>query len=497
MPSGPWPGGAAHALLAADTGQYLPPTRAAGTPMSFYGAARRAHVLTVALPRARFTLARRIAANSAMGELPMRLRLYRVCCAIAASCRRLLRCTMMRALLRAEHRLGSRSEQDYISAYDPSSNRRAKKGIPVKKLFIFLTLIAGLCGPPAQGHDIGPGHAPSWDPPVPTQEQRDAMPEVNALRYVIDRYKLWRTGTVLTICFYDSTPERRRAVADIARIWTHYAHVTFDFGPDPALRSCAAQTPSHIRIAFQKSGNWSYVGRDSVAVDLGQPSMNLEVASSTPLALIEPHELQRVVLHEFGHAIGLQHEHQSPKSDCEAEFNWPIIYTEMGKPPNNWSRTTVDANLRALIVSPRLEISPYDKTSIMHYSLPSWMFRGGQKATCFVAPNETLSDLDQLGAKAAYPETLEAQTRYLDTVDGAARSVLTERQISPKVAQGVEDQINSALANAQGFPGRTFHYDQIVCAQQGVAVNGNIVGSTVTNTVTNSTNSGPCVGNRP
>jgi hypothetical protein len=365
----------------------------------------------------------------------------------------------------------------------------------MRKLIVALAIMVGLCGRAAHAHDIRPGQTPSWDPPVPTQEQREAMPEVSALRYVIDRYKLWRTGSTLTVCFFDSAPDLRHAIEEIARTWTQYAHISFDFGPEPTLRSCSSQIPSHIRIAFQKAGNWAYVGRDSISVDLTHPSMNLEVASAVPLALIEHHELQRVVLHEFGHALGLQHEHQSPKSDCEAEFNWPTVYAEMAKPPNNWSRQVVDTNLKALILSPRLEISPYDKTSIMHYSLPSWMFRNGQNASCFVPPNEALSDLDQLGAKAAYPDTLDAQTRYLDTLDRSSAEVLKGRQLSAEVAKGVADQIDSALANGQAFPDRSFDYEQIVtvCAQQGIAVGGNISGSTVTNTVSGSTNSGPCL----
>jgi Astacin (Peptidase family M12A) len=360
----------------------------------------------------------------------------------------------------------------------------------MKRLCAFLCSAIWLCGPVALAHDITAGRPANWDPPIPTKSQREATDQVNALRYVIDRYKLWGAGSTLRVCFFGGEPDIRRAVADIAREWTRYAHISFDFGQEAGLRSCAANEPSHVRVGFQSAGNWSYVGRDSISVDLSQPSMNLEVAGGK-LALIDPHELHRVVLHEFGHALGLQHEHQSPNSGCEAQFNWGMVYAELAKPPNNWTRQTVDTNLRELVLSPRLEISPYDPKSIMHYSLPSWMFTGGQSAKCFVAPNEALSQLDELGAAAAYPNTLADQSRYLDTLDRAARQVLAERRVPSDVAKGVEDQINASLE--QGFPGRKF---QVVCAQQGVAVGGNVSGSTITNTVTNSTVSGgSCVDN--
>lgn len=356
----------------------------------------------------------------------------------------------------------------------------------MKRLYAFLSSAICLSAPATLAHEITPGHPPSWDPPAPTQAQREATDQVNALRYVIDRYKLWRTGSTLTVCFIDGEPDVRSAIAGIAREWVLYAHIAFDFGQEPGLRSCEPAAASHIRIAFQKDGDWSYIGRDSISVDLSRASMNLEVASGK-LALIDPGQLHRVVLHEFGHALGLQHEHQSPSSGCEAQFNWNVVYAEMAKPPNNWTRHMVDTNLRELVLSPRLEISPYDPKSIMHYSLPSWMFTDGQSAKCFVPPNEALSNLDELGVTAAYPATLDDQSRYLDTLDRAARQVLTERRAPPEVAKGVEEQIKGALAGPQGFPGRSF---QVVCAQQGVAVGGSVTGSTINNTVTNSTLSG-------
>ena len=35
-----------------------------------------------------------------------------------------------------------------------------------------------------------------------------------------------------------------------------------------------------------------------------------------------PDDWEATVLHEFGHAIGFLHEHQSLNSTCEEEFRW-------------------------------------------------------------------------------------------------------------------------------------------------------------------------------
>ena len=59
-------------------------------------------------------------------------------------------------------------------------------------------------------------------------------------------------------------------------------------------------------------------------------------------------EFARIVIHEFGHALGLEHEHQSPFSSCENEFKWDVIYATLASPPNNWPKERVDFNMRAL-----------------------------------------------------------------------------------------------------------------------------------------------------
>jgi hypothetical protein len=317
------------------------------------------------------------------------------------------------------------------------------------------SLILAAHGGAGHTHSIEPGRSASWDPPIGASAQRDAPDPVNAFRYVIDRYKLWPTGTALRICFFDGDADLRAAVAGAARAWVAAgANLSLDFGGDAAPRTCDRAQPAHIRVAFRPGGNWSLVGRDAVAVDLGEPSMNLGVAAGRPLALIDGRELRRYALHEFGHALGLQHEHQSPASGCEGQFDWPMVYAQMAGPPNGWTRQTVDLNLRPLLASPRLRTSEYDRTSIMHYSLPSWMFRGGERSPCFVPPNDDLSGLDRRGAALAYPPTVAEQHRYLDALDRSTREILAERGAAPEVAKAVEERINDA-AGAGGFPARS------------------------------------------
>jgi len=65
-----------------------------------------------------------------------------------------------------------------------------------------------------------------------------------------------------------------------------------------------------IRISFNPaSGSWSYVGSDAIRVPSDNATMNFNWIDKGS-AMTEGD--RSVILHEFGHALGYRHEHQSP-----------------------------------------------------------------------------------------------------------------------------------------------------------------------------------------
>jgi serralysin len=50
-----------------------------------------------------------------------------------------------------------------------------------------------------------------------------------------------------------------------------------------------------------------------------------------------------VVVHEFGHALGCIHEHQSPTEHLH--WDKQAVYDEFTGPPNNWSEADIDSNI--------------------------------------------------------------------------------------------------------------------------------------------------------
>jgi hypothetical protein len=71
-----------------------------------------------------------------------------------------------------------------------------------------------------------------------------------------------------------------------------------------------------IRISFEADGtSWSLVGTDALRMARGAATMNLGWVSDDDEKISE--EDRRGILHEFGHAIGMEHEHQPHATVCQ------------------------------------------------------------------------------------------------------------------------------------------------------------------------------------
>lgn len=212
-------------------------------------------------------------------------------------------------------------------------------------------------------------------------------------RAVAEASKMWPNGSILRIKFLGGTSPQRTKVKQWATQWTEYANVTFEF-----VQSADAD----IRIAFvPRIGSWSYVGIDANGIPLDEPTMNFgwELDEGT-------------VLHEFGHALGLGHEHQNPRGGIlwnEQEVIKDVRQSE------GWSDDVIRHNIINRYSQDQINGTQFDPHSIMLYEFPASWTKNGIKTS----RNESLSDTDKafIGSLMAYPNTGLSQDEALIDLD--------------------------------------------------------------------------------
>ncbi len=226
--------------------------------------------------------------------------------------------------------------------------------------------------------------------------------------YFVDKLKLWNTSSAIRVCFFGGSTELRSRIAGVASQWTEAGgYLPLDFGSAASPHLCGSNNGRfQIRVGFEYKGYWSTVGTDSEnLLTQSEQSMNLALFNINPPP--EP-KFSRIVLHEFGHAIGLQHEHQSYKAPCVNDFDWNAIYNFLQGDPNYWSIEQIDQNLKPKPSTSGNDASRFDVDSIMLYSFPKEFYKAGVQAACYTAGNSRISDKDKEFMRKYYPSSVAA-----------------------------------------------------------------------------------------
>lgn len=217
---------------------------------------------------------------------------------------------------------------------------------------------------------------------------QEAQASPGADRMAAIRAAMWQPGDAVSVCFLDGAKRLKDRVEEAAHLWT---------GPQRANLRFVFQkkTDALIRITFNGRGSWSVLGTSCRNIAAGQPTMNFGWLSADT----EDDLLRGVVLHEFGHAIGLVHEHQSPAT--RIRWDKATVRESLSGAPNFWTNDQITRNLFTPFTKKETNFSKFDPQSIMVYPIPpSWTLNG------FTTPfNTQLSAIDVAHVQTLYPWT--------------------------------------------------------------------------------------------
>lgn len=233
--------------------------------------------------------------------------------------------------------------------------------------------------------------------PAQTMRLQSTVRRGGATRALIVASKTWMNGTTLRVRFIGGTAAQRNTAKQQAEWWSAHANIHFTFGE---------AADAEIRVTFDSTdGAWSYVGTDNRAIPLNQPTMNLGFLDGGTAA------------HEFGHAIGLAHEHQNPAGGIA--WNEARVIADLSGPPNHWDEATVRHNVLRKYAVDQIRGTDFDPASIMLYAFPGSWTRSGVGTQA----NDVLSDRDKafIASAAAYPRNAPTADDAVVVKVGASR----------------------------------------------------------------------------
>lgn len=214
------------------------------------------------------------------------------------------------------------------------------------------------------------------------------------------------------VVFLDGNDTQKEEVRKYARTWITESQAGIEWVFDPYDPTNPAV--NQIRITFKGKngpwprGNWSAVGREARDIPKTEPTMSF--ATDTDKA-----PSQRAILHEFGRALGLEHEHQHPwrtvdlrRDEIVKDHMGTAWCTKAGQEPNKtvpMTKQECEKKVDEQIINTKLIAElchgseAYDPKSIMHYPILDRWTRQNKS----IGPNIELSRDDKKCISDTYP----------------------------------------------------------------------------------------------
>ncbi|KAI0884412.1 uncharacterized protein GGS22DRAFT_194897 [Annulohypoxylon maeteangense] len=186
---------------------------------------------------------------------------------------------------------------------------------------------------------------------------------------------------IITVAILNSTSQDRDDfVRETASMWALHANIKFRF--------VSSSEPSDIRILYSDKSR-SYIGVKALDGGRNEATMWLNYIDG------DKKYNRHIILHEFGHALGFEHEHSSP----EAGIQWNRTAVIARYRTNSFTIHDIDRNIFWVAHDASIR-SCYDSESIMSYQMSQDLVTSGIVSDKMATG---LSPHDKEWAKEFYP----------------------------------------------------------------------------------------------